>query len=295
EVGRSQECSGQVHRIKKEQHEYEDGIRDEPPEPSLKRQLQDAVDEGIKQSSCVEEVKEFLAQKDIQTRQTKLGWSFQIGDVPFAGYQLGSKYTLPAVVEALEPHLTPEHNYFQPEQKPETLEPQPQTDLEVKTRENTTQRITSSPPDKRTQLREAIEQGIETSSSLEEIKESNVPTEKPLVDQQSLVERTAPVVSSWLSVVSSPNHKVEGENHSAHWNPQTNCLTLVDEKQDTTVMVAQWDENKEVWLDKGSSLTEEKAQYFEKEVAPKVRDFKAEKDKQKQISQQKSNSRGFSL
>ncbi|MGB5969872.1 MAG: relaxase/mobilization nuclease domain-containing protein, partial [Spirulinaceae cyanobacterium] len=115
EVGRCQDTPGQVHRIKKEQHEYEDGIRDEPPEPSLKRQLQDAVDEGIKQSSCVEEVKEFLAQKDIQTRQTKLGWSFQIGDVPFAGYQLGSKYTLPAVVEALEPHLTPEHNYFQPE------------------------------------------------------------------------------------------------------------------------------------------------------------------------------------
>ena len=103
EVGRSQECSGQVHRIKKEQHEYEDGIRDEPPEPSLKRQLQDAVDEGIEQSSCVEEVKEFLARKDIQTRQTKLGWSFQIGDVPFAGYQLGSKYTLPAVAETLEP------------------------------------------------------------------------------------------------------------------------------------------------------------------------------------------------
>ena len=227
----SQECSGQVHRIKKEQHEYEDGIRDEPPEPSLKRQLQDAVDEAVGSSSCVEEVKEFLARKDIQTRQTKLGWSFQIGDVPFAGYQLGSKYTLPAVAETLEPHLTPEHNYFQPEQKPETLEPQPQTDPEVKTRENT-----SPPPDKRTQLREAIEQGIETSSSLEEIKEFNVPIEKPLVDQQSLVERTAPVVSSWLSMVSSPDRKVEGEKHSARWNPQTNCLTLVDNKQDTILL-----------------------------------------------------------
>ncbi|MGB5971661.1 MAG: hypothetical protein WBG70_25380 [Spirulinaceae cyanobacterium] len=58
-------------------------------------------------------------------------------------------------------------------------------------------------------------------------------------------------------------------------------------------MVAQWDSKREVWLDKGSTLTEDKAQYFEKEVVPKIRDFKAEKDKQ--IAQQKSNSRGFSL
>ncbi|MGB5969993.1 MAG: hypothetical protein WBG70_16880 [Spirulinaceae cyanobacterium] len=208
----------------------------------------------------------------------------------FAGYQLGSKYTLPAVAETLEPHLTPEHSYFQPEQKQETLEPQPQTDSEVKIRKNT-----SPPPDKRTQLREAIGQEIETSSSLEEIKESNVPTEKPLVDQQSLIERTAPVVSSWFGVVSSRSHKVEGENHSARWNPQTNCLTLIDKNQDTTVMVAQWDSKREVWLDKGSTLTEEKAQYFEKKVAPKIRDFKAERDKQKQISQQKSQTHELTL
>lgn len=60
-------------------------------------------------------------------------------------------------------------------------------------------------------------------------------------------------------------------------------------------MVAQWDKKKEVWLDKGSSLTEEKAQYFEKEVAPKVRDYKAEKDKQKQIAQQKSQTHELTL
>ena len=60
-------------------------------------------------------------------------------------------------------------------------------------------------------------------------------------------------------------------------------------------MVAQWDSKREVWLDKGSTLTEEKAQYFEKEVVPKIKDYKAEKDKQKQIAQQESNTRGFSL
>lgn len=94
-------------------------------------------------------------------------------------------------------------------------------------------------------------------------KESN-----SVVDQQSLVERTAPVVSSLLNTIGQ--NQFEGNRHSASWNPQTNRLTLVDREKDSTIMEAEWDEENNLWVDRGSSLTEEKAQYFEKKVTPKI-------------------------
>ncbi len=111
EVGKRRDTNGQVHRIRKEQKEYDNGLREEPPESSKRTQLQKAIEQGIEQSSSVEGIEEFLSRQNIQTKQTQQGWSFKIDNVPFAGYQLGNHFTLNAINEQMTSQ--------QPSQKPQ--------------------------------------------------------------------------------------------------------------------------------------------------------------------------------
>ncbi len=91
--------------------------------------------------------------------------------------------------------------------------------------------------------------------------------------QQNLVDRTAPAVSSWIHAEGRDDYRAEGNKHSAEWDFENEELTLneIEEGGESkTIMRAGWDEGTNSWVDKGSELTEEKAQYFEGEVADLV-------------------------
>ena len=108
----------------------------------------------------------------------------------------------------------------------------------------------------------------------------------PETDQQSLVNRTAPVVAEWINTVDPESGQVEGENHSASWDSETSRLTLNERssgQDDKSIMLAEWSDDN--WVDRGSSLTEEKANYFEEEVAAKLQ---AHQEKQQQEEREAS-------
>ena len=260
EVGKSQDTPGQVHRMRREQEEFDDGLIDEPPEPSRRRLLQDAIDEGIERSCSLDGVKLFLKRQDIYTRQTPQGWSFAVGEFHFAGYQLGGNYTLNAVRDTLKEQLQRTQGVPEVAGTQESLFPKV--------------------------LGEAVLP--EASANVEMEISACQDLIQDEVSQQSLTERVATVVASWLNVVGGSS--VEGTKHGAFWDSQTNCLTLVDKAQNSEVMVAQWDEERGVWLDRGSSLSEEKAQYFEEDVASKLL-----AQRQKQKAQVRARSPDISL
>ena len=116
-VGKRRDTQGQVHRLRTQQEEYNNGLRDEPPEPSKRNQLQQAIDEGIECACSIAGIKAFLKSQNIHTRQTEQGWSFSLDEYNFAGYHLGSNYTLNAVGKKM----------VEKQQSSETQSPQPQS------------------------------------------------------------------------------------------------------------------------------------------------------------------------
>ncbi len=305
EVRKSRDTKGQVHRIKKEQEEYKNGLRDEPPEPSKKTQLQQAIDKGIEQASSVEGIKEFLSSQNIQTRQKNQGWSVELDEYHFAGNQLGRDYTLNSVRDALESQVNREQETPEPEITKEAepeLTPQVSTDTEISNRQNLEQEPEQSVVSEAQTDREQIDSHsrvIELITRNEELRlakeakqaKKAEEAKKAKANQQSLVERIAPIVSSWINLLGEGSF--EGKKHSASWNCETNCLTLRDktlDESDNPVMLASWDEEKQLWKDTASKLTEEKVRYWEKEVEPRVL-----AQQRKQRTQTQANSREMSL
>lgn len=92
EVDRRRDPPGQVQRLEAA----------EAPEPTVRTQLQDAIDEAIDEATSPQGVTQFLERIDIDVHTSDQGWSVAKDDIAFAGYQLGPAYTLPAIEATLE-------------------------------------------------------------------------------------------------------------------------------------------------------------------------------------------------
>ncbi len=103
EVDRCRDSSGQVHRLAAEQAQYEDPKhpRAEPPQPTVKSQLQEVLDEAIEQASSVEAITDALAQQGIDVQVSDRGWSLEKDGIAFAGSQLGRAYSMTAIEQTL--------------------------------------------------------------------------------------------------------------------------------------------------------------------------------------------------
>ncbi|MGB7518220.1 MAG: hypothetical protein WA896_01155, partial [Spirulinaceae cyanobacterium] len=182
------------------------------------------------------------------------------------------------------------------------LTPQVSTDTEISNRQNLEQEPEQSVVSEAQTDREQIDSHsrvIELITRNEELRlakeakqaKKAEEAKKAKANQQSLVERIAPIVSSWINLLGEGSF--EGKKHSASWNCETNCLTLRDktlDESDNPVMLASWDEEKQLWKDTASKLTEEKVRYWEKEVEPRVL-----AQQRKQRTQTQANSREMSL
>ena len=92
DVDRRRDTPGQVHRLEA-QH---------ASEPTIRTQLQDAIDDALENAASLEGIAEFLQHAGIDVHISDRGWSVAKEGVAFAGYQLGQSYTLPAIEKALE-------------------------------------------------------------------------------------------------------------------------------------------------------------------------------------------------
>ena len=118
---------------------------------------------------------------------------------------------------------------------------------------------------------------------------SPAPTKKGKVPrnvQQERVSKVAPVVASYLNTVADVKEKgvtrKGGKHHTCEWDADNRTVTLIDNKNQQSVMKAQFREGS--WKDLGSSLDEKRTDYFTNKVAPKVRE--ARKLRQEQSSEQ---------
>ena len=85
---------GQYRRLRREQEEYEQGIRTQPPELPVKVQLQDAIDELSTEQLTLPELTQKLRQQGIEVRINERGISYAKSGVAFSGTQLGRAYTI---------------------------------------------------------------------------------------------------------------------------------------------------------------------------------------------------------
>lgn len=95
---------GQVHRLQN----HPDA------EPSVRTQLQAAIDQARQDATSVDGITQFLERSGINVRVSDRGWSLALGDVAIAGYQLGRGYTLPAIEKSLTQgiEMTPDEEFF---------------------------------------------------------------------------------------------------------------------------------------------------------------------------------------
>ncbi|WP_346294474.1 relaxase/mobilization nuclease domain-containing protein, partial [Sphaerothrix gracilis] len=103
EVDRRRDPSGQVHRLAAEQTEYENSEhpRSKPPQPTVRTQLQDAIDSAIERATSVEGITDFLSRQGIDNQVSDRGWSLEKDGIAFAGSQLGRAYSMNAVEQIM--------------------------------------------------------------------------------------------------------------------------------------------------------------------------------------------------
>ena len=94
QVERKPMSVGQYRRLRREQEEYEQGIRSQPPELPVKVQLQDAIDELSTEQLTLPELTQKLRQQGIEVRINSRGISYAKSGVAFSGTQLGRAYTI---------------------------------------------------------------------------------------------------------------------------------------------------------------------------------------------------------
>lgn len=102
EVDRRRDPSSQVQRLERL---VQSGFQ---PDPTVRQQLQDEIDEVRHSQSQWPDVVNTLEQKDIDVRLDERGWSLAREGIAFAGSQLGSQYTAEAVRNALEMSMSQE-------------------------------------------------------------------------------------------------------------------------------------------------------------------------------------------
>ncbi len=91
DVDRRRDTPGQVHRLEAQPASA----------PTIRTQLQDAIDEAVTNAASLEGVANFLQHAGIDIHISDRGWSVAKEGVAFAGYQLGPSYTLPAIEKTL--------------------------------------------------------------------------------------------------------------------------------------------------------------------------------------------------
>lgn len=95
---------GQVHRLAAEQAAYQnpEHPRSKPPQPSLRTQLQTAIDQALEADAPTPAaIANALANDGINTRMSDLGWSFEKDGIHLAGCQLGRRYSLKSVEQIM--------------------------------------------------------------------------------------------------------------------------------------------------------------------------------------------------
>lgn len=84
--------------------------------------------------------------------------------------------------------------------------------------------------------------------------------------QQERVEAIAPVLADYLNhVVRHTYH--EGKKYAVSWEPP--MLTLTDKESQQLILRAVWRQH-QGWIDLGSNLSVEQANYFTKQVKPRI-------------------------
>ncbi|MGP1384045.1 MAG: relaxase/mobilization nuclease domain-containing protein [Thainema sp.] len=112
---------GQIHRVAAEQAHYHaaDHPRSDPPEPSIRRQLQSALDAAIAQTTSPDNIVEILSQQGIETQINDRGWSFAKDGVYLAGNQLGRRYSLNSVEQMVDQQPSSQAQSPKPNQQPD--------------------------------------------------------------------------------------------------------------------------------------------------------------------------------
>ncbi|MBE9124763.1 MULTISPECIES: relaxase/mobilization nuclease domain-containing protein [unclassified Coleofasciculus] len=106
QVDRRRDTPYQVHRQEKEQWEFEKGDRKQPPQPTVRRQIQDALDIASSEATNFNQLDEILHHEGIFAQPTPHGWKLEKDGVWFGGYQLGKRYTQTAMDKQLQQNLT---------------------------------------------------------------------------------------------------------------------------------------------------------------------------------------------
>ncbi|MCU0549135.1 MAG: relaxase/mobilization nuclease domain-containing protein [Leptolyngbya sp. Prado105] len=112
ETAESAPSFAEVHRSEQQQAEYEQGIRDRPPDISVRQRLLSAIQVSASDQPSMPRFIECLQSQGIEVKvyfdRTPRGISFQLNEIKFAGSSLGRGYSFPGL-----------QNYFQISYEPE--------------------------------------------------------------------------------------------------------------------------------------------------------------------------------
>ena len=181
---------GQYRRLRREQSEYEQGIRSQPPELPVKVQLQDAIDQLSQEKSTLPELTQKLRQQGIEVRVNERGISYALDGVAFSGTQLGRAYTINGLIKyrGIKPAVNTEQSLktVQPEARHIEASASLPGDLETSVNNlagETISEQSSVPP----QVNEIVQNNLTVQSPLES---PPVPPQVTETSQNNLAEQT---------------------------------------------------------------------------------------------------------
>ncbi len=102
DVGESEKQQDTPGYFRFEQRLDTDKPTDIPTHRSSRVKLQNIIDEAIADSNSFQELSAAMKSTGVEVNVTERGWWMRYEGIPFAGYQLGRKYTMPAVLKRLE-------------------------------------------------------------------------------------------------------------------------------------------------------------------------------------------------
>ncbi|NEN90565.1 MAG: relaxase/mobilization nuclease domain-containing protein [Okeania sp. SIO3H1] len=73
-----------------------------PTKRSIRQKLQNIIDESLEPGSSFEDLTAAMESLGVEVHPTSQGWWMRYEGIPFAGYQLGRKYTKPSILKRLE-------------------------------------------------------------------------------------------------------------------------------------------------------------------------------------------------
>jgi hypothetical protein len=101
------------------------------------------------------------------------------------------------------------------------------------------------------------------------VMEAYVQLQQAWQEEESQRERVgivAPIVVAAMNGVGT--HELEGECFAARFEPETQVLMVAEYGEKEPILVAQWDGME--WGDRGSRLSREQVDYFQREMLPQV-------------------------